>query len=190
MTEEQERAYRWKTGWFMHELGKQLKMHVLVLTTAESYFQWFFATHSFRRCDRFVVAYACLFLAGKVQENFQSLWRILVEGSRLRNKMLQDGQKILERGTEEVSALRPPQMRMAGLGRDAPLSRLHAPPFCSTMLWLPKCSNVKPKFFTPYHFSFISPPRTSLASLRTRSYSRRPRRLGLKVRQAGSAGPQ
>jgi len=63
-----ERDDRSRTIWFMEDLSKALHMERRVLSTASVYFHRFFLFHSFERQNRFHVAVACLFLAGKVEE--------------------------------------------------------------------------------------------------------------------------
>eukprot|EP01084_Bolivina_argentea_P251330 421497_1 len=86
LTLQQEEAYRYKTCGFISELSRQLGIQALACSTATIYFQRFFAVHSFKKHNRFIVAQACLFLACKVEEQIIPLRRIVREASTLRDK--------------------------------------------------------------------------------------------------------
>jgi hypothetical protein len=58
--------YRRDTAVLMEEVCKELKVDWQTRTTAQFYFHYFFAQHSFKRHSRFNVAIACVFLAAKV----------------------------------------------------------------------------------------------------------------------------
>mmetsp|Transcript_36480 Transcript_36480/g.74125 ORF Transcript_36480/g.74125 Transcript_36480/m.74125 type:complete len:336 (-) Transcript_36480:86-1093(-) len=68
MSEEEERRYRRKTVIFMENLSEKVRIDWQSQATAQIFFHYFFARHSFRRHQRFNVAVACLFLAAKVEE--------------------------------------------------------------------------------------------------------------------------
>lgn len=68
MTAKQEQQYRVSTCHHLQEVGKKLKLPQLAIATAIVFFHRFFARQSHRKYDRIVVATACLFLAGKVEE--------------------------------------------------------------------------------------------------------------------------
>ncbi|CAM9465859.1 unnamed protein product, partial [Chrysoparadoxa australica] len=78
LKEQQEREYRRKTCFLLHEAAKSIRMGMLSIATAMVYFQRFFAEHSFKEHDRFTVAYTCIFLAGKVEETPRRLKDVLV----------------------------------------------------------------------------------------------------------------
>jgi hypothetical protein len=65
---EKQMEMRYKTTWFLEDLGKYLQCNRRIVSSASVYFHRFFVFHSFQTNDRFDVALACLFLASKVEE--------------------------------------------------------------------------------------------------------------------------
>lgn len=63
-----EQHYRETTCSHIRDVGMKLKIPQLTIATAIVFFHRFFARQSFRKYDRIIVATACLFLAGKVEE--------------------------------------------------------------------------------------------------------------------------
>jgi len=64
--EEEEKTYRRRTSIFIEEVASSLKLDWQTQATAQVFFHFFFAHHSFRRHKRFDVAVACIFLSAKV----------------------------------------------------------------------------------------------------------------------------
>ncbi|EGC28862.1 hypothetical protein DICPUDRAFT_10863, partial [Dictyostelium purpureum] len=111
-------TYRRASAAFIQDVGIRLKMPQLTIATAISYFHKFFIRHHLKDHDRFIVATACLFLAGKVEETPRKLDDVIkisymaknkkkgeapekvaqpsqVEHNLLRNKVLQNEHLIL-----------------------------------------------------------------------------------------------
>jgi len=65
---QEERKYRRRTSIFMEEVATRLNVDWQSLATAQVFFHFFYARHSFKRYKRYDVAVACLFLAAKVEE--------------------------------------------------------------------------------------------------------------------------
>lgn len=70
-----ERLYRWSYCEFLKETGMKIKVPQLTIATAIVFCHRYFAMNSHKsvKNDRFVIATACLFLAGKVEETPKSL---------------------------------------------------------------------------------------------------------------------
>jgi len=70
-----ERLYRWSYCEFLKETGMKIKVPQLTIATAIVFCHRYFALNSHKsvKNDRFMIATACLFLAGKVEETPKSL---------------------------------------------------------------------------------------------------------------------
>jgi cyclin T len=73
-----EKELRETTCQHLQEVGKKLKLPQLAIATAIVFFHRFFARESYKRYDRIVVATACLFLAGKVEEAPKKLNQVIL----------------------------------------------------------------------------------------------------------------
>jgi len=62
---------------FIKRVCKALNVNLLVICSAQVFFQRFFASQSLRRHDRFLVAQACIFLACKAEENVKDMNELL-----------------------------------------------------------------------------------------------------------------
>ncbi|KAL9655835.1 hypothetical protein ABK040_000898 [Willaertia magna] len=76
-TKEQESEYRKSTASFIQQTGIALKVPQLTIATSLIYFHRFYTRFEFQKYDRFIVAAACLFLAGKVEETPKKIKDIL-----------------------------------------------------------------------------------------------------------------
>lgn len=84
VSEDAERAYRVSTIAFIVLAGEKLYGPAHAATaTAAVFAHRFFARHSYQSHNRYAVAQACLFLAGKVEEVPRKLRDVLLEASRL-----------------------------------------------------------------------------------------------------------
>jgi len=90
VSEDLERTYRRKTIIFMEEIGELVKVDWQSQVTAQLFFHYYFARHSFKRHVRFNVAVAALFLAAKVEEcpsmEARVLEKLLVKAHKLWNR--------------------------------------------------------------------------------------------------------
>ncbi|CAI5515096.1 unnamed protein product [Closterium sp. Naga37s-1] len=71
---------------FTQDVGCLLKMDQYTIATAFVYWQRFFIIQSLSKNDPYLIASACLLLAGKVEENFKSLQKITEMSFYVRNK--------------------------------------------------------------------------------------------------------
>ncbi|GJP51283.1 hypothetical protein CLOM_g10455, partial [Closterium sp. NIES-68] len=71
---------------FTQDVGCLLKMDQYTIATAFVYWQRFFMIQSLSKNDPYLIASACLLLAGKVEENFKSLQKITEMSYYVRNK--------------------------------------------------------------------------------------------------------
>ncbi|MES1905787.1 MAG: hypothetical protein MHPSP_003069, partial [Paramarteilia canceri] len=62
------RRLRFEATRAIHECGQKLGINFDTCATAVLYFQRFYTVNSFEKYDRYLVAAACIFLAGKVEE--------------------------------------------------------------------------------------------------------------------------
>jgi len=102
-TQKQEKEMRETTCHHLQEVGKKLKLPQLAIATAIVFFHRFFARQSYKRYDRIVVATACLFLAGKVEEAPKKLnqviltsWHVLVADQKNVPPLKEGSQKFKE----------------------------------------------------------------------------------------------
>mmetsp|Transcript_6859 Transcript_6859/g.17546 ORF Transcript_6859/g.17546 Transcript_6859/m.17546 type:complete len:223 (+) Transcript_6859:265-933(+) len=74
-----ETSYRWSYCEFLKDTGMELKMPQLTIATAVVFCHRFYARHSHGapHSDRFIIATACLFLAGKVEETPKPLREVV-----------------------------------------------------------------------------------------------------------------
>ncbi|KAM9957835.1 hypothetical protein ACTFIW_012807 [Dictyostelium discoideum] len=98
-------AYRRASAAFIQDVGIKLKMPQLTIATAISYFHRFFIRHQLKDHDRFVVATACLFLAGKVEETPRKLDDVIKVSYMIKNKK-KDGDKMVAISQQEHNNLK------------------------------------------------------------------------------------
>lgn len=101
----QEQEYRELTCHHLQEVGKKLKLPQLAIATAIVFFHRFFARQSHKRYDRIVVATACLFLAGKVEEAPKKLNLVITTSYQILVAM-QNNATPLKEGTPKFKELR------------------------------------------------------------------------------------
>ncbi|KAK5580153.1 hypothetical protein RB653_000166 [Dictyostelium firmibasis] len=100
-------AYRRASAAFIQDVGIRLKMPQLTIATAISYFHRFFIRHQLKDHDRFVVATACLFLAGKVEETPRKLDDVIKVSHMIKNKKKgPEGDKMVAITQQEHSTLK------------------------------------------------------------------------------------
>ena len=78
----QERTYRKEGASYIMELGNYLQLHYVTCATACTFFHRFYMFHSFNEYSRYLMATACLFLAGKVEETpkkWKVVWKAATE---------------------------------------------------------------------------------------------------------------
>ena len=73
----EEKKRRRQTCHYISECGIAMKLPKLAVMTSQHFFHKFYGSESFKRHDRFHVAMACLFLAGKVEEAPARLGKIV-----------------------------------------------------------------------------------------------------------------
>eukprot|EP00252_Welwitschia_mirabilis_P018908 TRINITY_DN423_c0_g1_i3.p1 TRINITY_DN423_c0_g1~~TRINITY_DN423_c0_g1_i3.p1 ORF type:complete len:221 (-),score=36.47 TRINITY_DN423_c0_g1_i3:9-671(-) len=71
---------------FLQDLGMRLKVPQVTIATAIVFCHRFFLCQSHAKNDRYTVATACMFLAGKVEETPQSLKNVILTSYEIRNK--------------------------------------------------------------------------------------------------------
>ncbi|KAN0042323.1 hypothetical protein ACTFIV_004886 [Dictyostelium citrinum] len=98
-------AYRRASAAFIQDVGIKLKMPQLTIATAISYFHRFFIRHQLKDHDRFVVATACLFLAGKVEETPRKLDDVIKVSYMIKNKK-KEGDKMVAITQQEHNNLK------------------------------------------------------------------------------------
>jgi cyclin T len=86
----------------------QLRLPQLTIATAIVYFHRFFARKDFQDFDRYIIATACLFLGGKVEETHKKLRDVIVETYKLRHKkeIVMDSREYLDLREEILVAER------------------------------------------------------------------------------------
>jgi len=99
ISEEREKGYRRKTCFFIDEAGNALGMPKLTVATAHVFFHRFFAHQSFKQHDRFLIATACLLLAGKVEESPKKLHHVVTVCHSIRYRGME--QRPLDPQSEE-----------------------------------------------------------------------------------------
>nr|CAG4710765.1 unnamed protein product [Naegleria fowleri] len=84
LNKEQEAEYRRSTASFIQQAGIHLKVPQLTIATSLVFFHRFYAKYEFQKHDRFTVAAACLFLAGKVEETPKKIKNIIESTEHVR----------------------------------------------------------------------------------------------------------
>jgi len=108
--EEEEKTYRRRTSIFIEEVASSLKLDWQTQATAQVFFHFFFAHHSFRRHKRFDVAVACIFLSAKVEEcddknGARHLEYLITKADKLWNRKAGNTYQGLVKGSEAYNTL-------------------------------------------------------------------------------------
>eukprot|EP00854_Cymbomonas_tetramitiformis_P006715 gene6715-8035_t len=108
ITTDNEKKLRWQYCEFLKEAGNDLKVPQLTLATATVFCHRFFAhrAHSLKKGpvenDHMVIAAACLFLAGKVEETPKQLKDVIFVTYKLRRKRSSEREKLAIHHSKEM----------------------------------------------------------------------------------------